>query len=68
MMVQPKVWTQMSMECMPHVIVPALSLVSTPLWIVYAYGGEEFKNFVGVSTLYTNTSIHASLALLARSL
>ncbi|XBI98615.1 hypothetical protein VPH35_018830 [Triticum aestivum] len=43
-----KVCKQMSMECMPHVIVPALSLVSTPLWIVYAYGGEESKNFVGL--------------------
>ncbi|KAI4964169.1 hypothetical protein ZWY2020_006949 [Hordeum vulgare] len=33
-----KVWKDMSMECMPLVIVLVLSLVSTPLWIVYAYG------------------------------
>ncbi|KAI4968334.1 hypothetical protein ZWY2020_057989 [Hordeum vulgare] len=41
-----KVWKDMSMECMPHVIVLVLSLVSTPLWIVYAYGGKELNNYV----------------------
>ncbi|KAI4964170.1 hypothetical protein ZWY2020_006950 [Hordeum vulgare] len=43
-----KVWKDMSMECMPLVIVLVLSLVSTPLWIVYAYGGKELNNYVRV--------------------
>ncbi|XBI88606.1 hypothetical protein VPH35_026551 [Triticum aestivum] len=59
----PTVWKQMSMQCMPHVIVPALSLVSTPLWIVYAYGGEEFKNFVGLPNCLGLASALLQLAL-----
>jgi hypothetical protein len=49
MILQLRVRRDMSMECMPHPIVPALSLVSAPLLILYAYAGKDPKLYVVVS-------------------
>jgi hypothetical protein len=46
---QYKVRQDATMECMPHLVVPLLALVSAPLLLVYAYAGKELKLYVAVS-------------------